>query len=30
MHHARLALNCLTASLLTLPAAQGSADCYTV
>ena len=30
MHHARLALNCLTASLLTLPAAQVSAACYTV
>lgn len=25
MHHARLALHCLTASLLTLPAAQASA-----
>jgi len=30
MHHARLALHCLTASLLTLPAAQVSAACYTV
>ena len=30
MHHARLALHCLTASLLTLPAAQASAACYTV